>query len=449
MLVPVLEIIRQEQTMASKGCRPLRKIQRTTHYCGLVHQICELKSNTLLPLFSFFARNKLNGSNRGLKQVELNMTRTIFLLKVLVVGLLGLCFLGIWTISMSRYKHQDPILFRNQPVYLSLKNLKDKYYVHQEEKAFPLAFGIIAYTDIDRVIRLLRAIYRPHNFYCIHVDKKASSDYYKVMQEAVEQIGTNVFLIPDQERISVSWGHISTLEADLSCAKRLLEFSSFWRYWINLTGDQVPLIILSSMANTTNDTAISHPPLMTPTSIDYFVSNLVKWFKGAVHVALRREFVEYMIKNPLALKLLNALREWEYYRRFRVVADEQYFATLNNNPHVYRIPGSYTGDLLANERLELDVDFANMSLCGTNFWVRSICMLGLKDLDALRNSPRLFANKFIPFVEPEAYDQLEHWIEMKAEYERQFSRFHPTFNVSVYSNLDQDSSSFIFPRASC
>lgn len=166
-------------------------------------------------------------------------------------------------------------------------------------------------------------------------------------------------------------------------------------------------------------------------------------------MAVRREFIEYIFREPTAHRLLKSLRLWEVYRRFHVVADEQYFATLNNNPKVFKIPGAYTGKRSKPGELEFDVDLNNMSImrhkvwnvnltaCGSNYWVRSICMLGVRDFETLKTSSRLFANKFIPTVEPEGYDRLEEWIAHKVEYERIHSMLHPSFNVTVYETLDQ------------
>lgn len=48
------------------------------------------------------------------------------------------------------------------------------------EDEFPIAFSVIVYSDISRFVRLLRAVYRPSNVYCVHVDQK-SSDEFKVI----------------------------------------------------------------------------------------------------------------------------------------------------------------------------------------------------------------------------------------------------------------------------
>ena len=51
-------------------------------------------------------------------------------------------------------------------------------YIHRpvnfNEERFPLAYAILVYRDPAQVERLLHAIYRPQNYYCVHVDSKVS-----------------------------------------------------------------------------------------------------------------------------------------------------------------------------------------------------------------------------------------------------------------------------------
>ncbi|KAJ8315951.1 hypothetical protein KUTeg_005965 [Tegillarca granosa] len=46
-----------------------------------------------------------------------------------------------------------------------------------EEEYFPIAYSIVVFKDEAQVERLLRAIYRPQNFYCIHIDIKSSNSF--------------------------------------------------------------------------------------------------------------------------------------------------------------------------------------------------------------------------------------------------------------------------------
>ena len=51
-------------------------------------------------------------------------------------------------------------------------------YIHRpvnfNEERFPIAYAILVYRDPAQVERLLHAIYRPQNYYCIHIDSKVS-----------------------------------------------------------------------------------------------------------------------------------------------------------------------------------------------------------------------------------------------------------------------------------
>ena len=102
-----------------------------------------------------------------------------------------------------------------------------------------------------QVWRLLRSIYRPHNYYCIHFDKKSPEFYQKWLMKKIAtcippEEAKNVFFIPS---ISVYHSYMSVLDADLACMKALWELppkdpaskSPPWKYLINLTGQEFPL----------------------------------------------------------------------------------------------------------------------------------------------------------------------------------------------------------------
>ncbi|KAF7256687.1 hypothetical protein EG68_06304 [Paragonimus skrjabini miyazakii] len=157
------------------------------------------------------------------------------------------------------------------------------------------------------------------------------------------------------------------------------------------------------------------------------------WYKGPVHVIVRREFVDYMLNNPRAKQLYNTLA----HQAANKIPDETYFATLNHNPDTFPIPGAFLGVHETNwtksiARFKIWREFKLP--CGSKRWRHFICMLGWADLPKLRSSPQLFANKFIPSVEPDAYGMLELWLAEKVQYEITHGRHHPSFNLSYYSN---------------
>lgn len=105
------------------------------------------------------------------------------------------------------------------------------------EDEFPIAYGISAYKDIAMLERFLRAIYRPQNYYCIHIDVKAPIDV-KNAAASIVKCFDNVFL--SSRQTAVRWGTYSVLEATLICMEDLLRLPK-WKYFINLTGQEFAL----------------------------------------------------------------------------------------------------------------------------------------------------------------------------------------------------------------
>lgn len=108
----------------------------------------------------------------------------------------------------------------------------------KNEEGFPIAFGISIYKDIEQFERILRAIYRPQNYYCIHTDKKSPKDFHQAVQK-ISRCFSNVFVA--SKIFKVYWGKFSVLKSDLICMKDLLGRSKTWKYFINLTGQEFPL----------------------------------------------------------------------------------------------------------------------------------------------------------------------------------------------------------------
>ena len=126
---------------------------------------------------------------------------------------------------------------QNCPVFKQERRYLSKP-VSKEEEDFSIAYSIMVFKDFEQTERLLRAIYRPQNYYCIHVDKKSSLDVHRAA-EAVSKCFDNVFLAP--RPIDVQWGWFSVLEPDLQCMEELYNKYRKWRYFINLTGQEFPL----------------------------------------------------------------------------------------------------------------------------------------------------------------------------------------------------------------
>jgi len=123
--------------------------------------------------------------------------------------------------------------FRSDLGYLvSLEDTTD------DERRFPIAFSLLTYENLEQTERLLRLIYRPHNVYCIHVDAKSPPELRHGL-EAIAKCFDNVFAADPP--VSVHWGKISVVHAEMLCMRQLLQVHHSWKYFINLVGRDMPL----------------------------------------------------------------------------------------------------------------------------------------------------------------------------------------------------------------
>ena len=89
-----------------------------------------------------------------------------------------------------------------------------------------------------QVERLLRAIYRPQNVYCIHIDLHSPGGVHVGMLSLVRCF-PNVFIASKLEY--VVYGGFSRLQADINCMRDHVKKNDRWRYLINLAGEAFPL----------------------------------------------------------------------------------------------------------------------------------------------------------------------------------------------------------------
>jgi hypothetical protein len=108
----------------------------------------------------------------------------------------------------------------------------------QEEENFPIAYSIVVYKSPEQFEMLLRSIYRPQNFYCIHVERKTKESVFQKIMSILECF-PNVFLA--SKRYAVEWGGLSVLLPEIVCMADSLAISRRWKYFINLTGQEFPL----------------------------------------------------------------------------------------------------------------------------------------------------------------------------------------------------------------
>lgn len=230
------------------------------------------------------------------------------------------------------------------------------YPITDEERHFPIAFSILTFKDADQTERLLHSIYRPQNFYCIHVDNSSSSYLHEALI-VIAKCFKNVFIVSKTENII--YKHISRLKADINCMSDLLMKSQKWKYFINLPHQQFPLktnlelVKILKIYNGANDIeGITSPKRMVSERYMYSYKNVnnslvriglkndtlpynASIFKGSAYGIFSRKFVQYVLFDKRAKDVLEYMEDI-------MSPDEYYWATLNHN-EILKVPGRFTG----------------------------------------------------------------------------------------------------------
>ncbi|KAF6769298.1 hypothetical protein AHF37_12493 [Paragonimus kellicotti] len=210
---------------------------------------------------------------------------------ILILAVCGLTYISI-QMSDILTSHFIRTLRREECEHsINKANLWSVHTERTEELDFPLAYSIMVYTDLDRAVRLLKAIYRSHNQYCIHVDRKTPKTSENYLRQAAVFLGNNILFVPSEKRLDVKWGTLSVLQSELLCAQLLMQAGAKWKYWINLTGHEFPLktnweivSALRAMNGTNVVEAIYKKRNVKRFPMAHSLGFNFTWYKGPVHV---------------------------------------------------------------------------------------------------------------------------------------------------------------------
>ncbi|KAK6187397.1 hypothetical protein SNE40_005436 [Patella caerulea] len=298
----------------------------------------------------------------------------------------------------------------------------------EEEKQFPIAFNILLYKDVAQVEILLRVIYRPQNYYCLHVDG-FSPDLVHKAAKSLADCFDNVFIVSKTENIV--YESFQRLQADLNCMADHLAKPD-WKYLINLPSQELPLktnlqiVRILKLLNNTNQVGCRRGVGMILRRFVYryeYIYNKNRTYKivnthnkyklpprgflaakGSAYGLFTHQFVKYVLTSQIAKDVL----DW---CRGILSPDEYYWAILNFNHHV-QVPGSGQEACLHVTALST---YASWSITKTpdkchGKWMRNICVFGGGDLNMLLNRSELFANKFELEYSYTAIQCLSEWL---------------------------------------
>ena len=111
-----------------------------------------------------------------------------------------------------------------------------------------IAFALLVHKDVPAIMQLLLAIYRPHHFYVLHVDKRKE----QVRQELKRQVqqtlpAHNVIVLPVERSYVTSWGGMGIVRAHLEQFEELARMG-VWDFLINMSGSDLNLRDIDDLA---------------------------------------------------------------------------------------------------------------------------------------------------------------------------------------------------------
>ena len=296
------------------------------------------------------------------------------------------------------------------------KEVDNGFFVSNEERRFPIAYAINLNQYPSQVLRFLRAIYRPHNVYCLHCDIKSDPVTKQIMLNVASCLGN---VVVSRKVEDVFWGWYTLEEAYFNCFSELMlaRDNYPWKYVITLCGKELPL-------RTNAETVALLKPLNGTSSVQtvgadgtddfkfkwkWSLNKMTGWitkrdeslppipyglkvYKSWAYVALSYQFVKHILCSPVAIDLR------EYMKDVRM-PEENFYAMLFMQPGApggFR-PGYKDYVFPVTRYIWLDGDhhgwrtrvylqlFPHTICAGRN--VHNICMLGAKDLHRVSYRP--------------------------------------------------------------
>ena len=297
--------------------------------------------------------------------------------------------------------------------------------VTDEERAFPLAFTIKMHEHAEQAEQLFRTMYRPHNLYCFHVDKKSDSRTFDIIKN-MGNCFDNVIVIKDREIIvSSSFAYVT---AELKCMKAMQRSKVSWKYYINLAGSEFPLRtnlemvrILKFFKGLNDIETYTHPLFHSwryENSFEVVQTSLVqvghksplkydiKLSMGNPLGLFSRQFVEFILTDNIAHEIVTWFND-------TFAPHESVWATLVTLPWVQ---GSYPITIrhMINSFVSRAMIVTGDAPRCHGRYLRGQCLFSCGDIRWLSSRPEFVASKFDYPRDKETLNCLEMWYRQKA-----------------------------------
>ena len=239
-----------------------------------------------------------------------------------------------------------------------VEEFSNNFYVSPEELKFPLAFSFIVYTNTEQIVRLLKAIYRPHNLYCIHPDASKGEEFAEVFRRLSSCLD-NVFVATSLQKVNYDYA-ATIIDAQLNCLRDFMKFpTQRWKYVINICGRELPAMsnreMVKSLMKLNGVSAIQTTEVR---GSSYEMKERLTWklefnkntghsyrsgvrlgklphgikaYKSMAYIAASRAFARFVLSSKVAKDL------YEYMKGVKA-SDEHFYPSLYHHPGT---PGGY------------------------------------------------------------------------------------------------------------
>jgi hypothetical protein len=300
----------------------------------------------------------------------------------------------------------------------------NRFPVTNEERNFPLAFGLKMHHLPEQGEIILRSIYRSHNVYCVHVDSKADYKTFNVIY-SIGRCFDNVVIVKDREyMVYSSYAHVMS---DIKCMRALLSSNLPWKYYINLSGEEFPLktnlemvAILQFFQGMNDIETYDHPRDQNWKIKNRFIkySNsmaqdvkkpkfryTMKFSKGNSFGLFSRNFVEFVFHDNVSKDILAWLND-------TYSPEENIWATLVTLPWA---PGGYPVEVrhIVSSYVSRAMIFTGERPQCHGKFVRGYCQFTCGDLPWLKSRPEFFASKLESQKSMETLNCLFDWYKTK------------------------------------
>ena len=275
------------------------------------------------------------------------------------------------------------------------------YYVSSKEETFPIAYILLVHMSPQQIVRFLKAVYRPHNIYCVHPDPKSGVEFSLYFHLLSKCLG-NVFVASKLTNVAYGASSASTFDAQLNCYRDLLNISAQWHYVINLCGRDLPLRtnreIVEHLISLNGSSFINPNRLNKDDLIHRFYSKLekeartpphgIELYKSSSYNALSREFVTFFIRNQTAIDFYHWIHKTG-------IPEEHFYASM----YMYYMHHFYSHvQRMQRSIVRAKWVFNNQNgLCAGRI-VHYICIISCSDLHqvqySIKNTVAFFYNKY-------------------------------------------------------